>query len=261
MDWATVGNFSAPATLKIPHVIQDVHNKKKKTSQTWRKCKLSQQYHENHHNLSEHAKRKHPKQPRWPDLRAFDMHVMGYLRGFARHGVSLRALTCEILSDGCDLATMWQQMRRGDARCNAVVWSEGTRCTGLQRAVLTGPQPQCIGLPAAEARQFFCYCLGLRGGRSSHFAPICTTKLRRDQSSRGGGRDKCTECHINHGHQGLFSLLLFLTRTHMNAQPPSISKYFIVHKTGFLCRVQKMHSKQQKRHLTTLLKDSYICIY
>lgn len=28
MDWATVGNFSAPATLKIPHVIQDLHNKK-----------------------------------------------------------------------------------------------------------------------------------------------------------------------------------------------------------------------------------------
>lgn len=73
----------------------------------------------------------------------------------------------------------------------------------FQRAVLTGPQPQCIGLPAAEARQFFRYCLGLRGGGSSHFAPICTAKLRRDQSSGGGGWDKCTECHIRGGHQGL----------------------------------------------------------
>lgn len=79
------------------------------------------------------------------------------------------------------------------------------------RALLTGPQPQCIGLPAAEARQLFRYCLGLRGGGSSHFAPICTAELRRDQSSGGGGWDKCTECHINHGHQGL------TLHTHTNA--------------------------------------------
>lgn len=114
----------------------------------------------------------------------------------------------------------------------AVVWLQcGRRCGGrravptppcdprargarqLQRAVLTGPQPQCIGLPAAGARQFFRYCLGLRGGGSSHFAPICTAKLRRDQSSGGGGWDKCTECHINHGHRGL-SLSLCLTHTY-----------------------------------------------
>lgn len=102
----------------------------------------------------------------------------------------------------------------------------------LRRAVLTGPQPQCIGLPAAEARQFFRYCLGLRGGGSSHFAPICTAKLRRDQSSGGGGWDKCTECHINHGHQGFshsFQLSPSYTHTHTRAkadfsqQPPDSS--------------------------------------
>ena len=88
---------------------------------------------------------------------------------------------------------------------------------------------------ASDSRQlrpdsFFRYCLGLRGGGSSHFAPICTAKLRRDQSSGGGGWDKCTECHINHGHRGLspslplsvslsvsLSLSLSLTHTHTHS--------------------------------------------
>lgn len=80
----------------------------------------------------------------------------------------------------------------------------------LQCALLTGPQPQCIGLPAAEARQFFRYCLGLRGGGSSHFAPICTAKLRRDQSSGGGGWDKCNRVP----HQPPASVTLSLSAQH-----------------------------------------------
>lgn len=76
--------------------------------------------------------------------------------------------------------------------------------------------------PAAEARQFLRYCLGLGRGGSSHFAPICTAKLRRDQSSGGG--DTCTECHINHGHQGL-SLSLSLTHTFLDSLHPKFKTF------------------------------------
>ena len=83
--------------------------------------------------------------------------------------------------------------------------SPGTRvhagvCTRRIRARGTHRSAAAVHpTPAAGAQTaFFRYCLGLRGGGSSHFAPICTAKLRRDQSSGGGGWDKCTECHINH---------------------------------------------------------------
>lgn len=59
------------------------------------------------------------------------------------------------------------------------------------RAVLTGPQPQCIGTPRQVGTDRLTerrFCLGLRGGRSSHLAPpkptptpaappLCTSQL------------------------------------------------------------------------------------
>lgn len=69
-------------------------------------------------------------------------------------------------------------------------------CTHAQHinyAALTTPQMQSIGLSAARIRQFFHYCLYLRRGGSSHFAPYkCAAELRRDQSSKGGDPVKKT---------------------------------------------------------------------
>lgn len=73
-------------------------------------------------------------------------------------------------------------------------------CTHAQHiyyAALTTPQMQRIGLSAARIRQFFHYCLYLRRGGSSHFAPYkCAAELRRDQSSKGGDPVKKTLYYI-----------------------------------------------------------------
>lgn len=96
--------------------------------------------------------------------------------------------------NGRRLATPRPQTRR-ETRGNDAA---AARCTtAVARALLTGPPPQCIALRAAGARRRFRYCLGLRGGGSSHFAPIRAARLRRDQSSGGGGWDECAGAHAH----------------------------------------------------------------
>ena len=168
----------------------------------------------------------------------------------------------------------------------AVVWAQCDRRCGARRAVhrrrvirghavlrnYSARYSPVRNRSASDSRQlrpdsFFRYCLGLRGGGSSHFAPICTAKLRRDQSSGGGGWDKCTECHINHGHRGLspslslslslsLSVSLSLTHTHTHTHcwgwfstatiPPHT-----VHKRAVKSKHTQMHLNQQQQPLNS----------
>lgn len=59
---------------------------------------------------------------------------------------------------------------------------------GAEVHALTIQRLQRIGIiTAPTVRQFFRYCLCLRGGGSSHFAPhTCTNAPRRDEPNKGG---------------------------------------------------------------------------
>lgn len=173
MDWATVGNFSAPAALEISDVIPDAQNKNPHRHKGSTNCSNNTTTAgRTSYQRIRACKAETPEtNTSDPALWAFDMPVMGYLHSCARHGFSY-ALSYE---KEFPTAVVWRQC---DSRCGArrvvrrrrvIRGQSGAR--GLQRAVLTGPQPQCIGLPVAETRPFFPLLFGSTGRWKQPFCP------------------------------------------------------------------------------------------
>lgn len=101
---------------------------------------------------------------------------------------------CSRVAKYFQMTAVWEQCRRRLPRRTGV---SVRPCYPRARGGTHPPRAAMHRTPGSRGQAaFFCYCLGLKGPISSHFAPLARL-ARRDQSSGSGGGKKT---YINHWH-------------------------------------------------------------